>query len=238
MIQAYNVINSKLILTNFDKPRVCKKFVHFLFNKIIWFCIAVVILFLTLLIFYSALREQESLLNAISLGAVFATLSSTGISISSLICSNSYEEFSTCLNTLRNELTEQNINIKWIFLKRNTTIHLDNKKFITYAVYNPRIEFEIGIYKLTVEIPTQKRDFRELKFLWNIVKMKLCKKNYITYLSKLSDTIIESGLLVWECIYHILYCAFIYKVHRNLMKIYFLLFICGILITFLYPIIS
>lgn len=238
MDRAYNVINSKLTLTNFNKRRVYKKIVFFLLEKITWLCITLGILFLTLLIFHSALRDQSNLFNTISLGAVFATLSSTGISISSLVCSNAFEEFSTCLDALRNELTNQNMNIKWLFLKRNTTIHLKDKKFITYTVYNPQIEFEIGIKLLKIEIPTQKRDFHELKFLKNIIKMKYNKKNYIAYLSKLSENITESGLLVWECIYHILYCAFVYKVHRNLIKLDLLLFISGILITFLYPVIS
>lgn len=238
MNQAYNIVNSKLTLTNFNKRRIYKKIIYFLFVKIVWLCIVFGTLFLTLIIFHSALRDQNNLFNTISLGAVFATLSSTGISISSLVCSNTFEEFSTCLDTLRNELTEQNMNIKWLFLKRNTTIHLKEKKFITYTVYNPQIEFEIGINRLKIEIPTQKRDFHELKFLRNIVKMRYNKKNYIAYLSKLSGSFTESGLFVWECIYHILYCAFVYKVHRNLIKLDLILFICGILITFLYPVIS
>lgn len=237
MNQAYNVINSKLTLTNFNKRKIYKNIAYFLFNAVIWLVAMIAIIFLTLFVFASALCEQKSLFNAISLGAVFATLSSAGISISSLICSNAYEEFGISLDSLRNELTGQNITIKWIFLKRNTTIHLDNKDSITYAIYNPQIKFEIGVYKLTIDIPTQKRDFRELKCLWNTIKMKLLKKNYIIYLSKLSDTIMESGLLVWECVYHILYCALIYKVHRNLIKIYLLFFMSGLLVTFLYPII-
>lgn len=234
MKRAYSVINSEFLVTNMNQS--LKRPTLFWIKKIAWLCLSIIILGGTYSIFHVTLYAQGELFDVISMGAVFATLGSTMVSIASLLCNRYYEEFTSCINTLKDELLSQNITLNWLFLKRHEVIQKSPKEYVTYQSTNPKIVFEIGSTDLLVEIPVQKKDFYELELLKKIFQMKIAKHAYTAYLLDYADSIMESGLYMWECTYHILISAFLYKCYRNLIIIGTIFFISGLIATFSYAV--
>lgn len=235
MKQAYSVFNSKLLVTNI-KQRTRKPKMFWLY-KILYCILIIAILAFTFFTFYAVLDSEEGLFNIVSLGAVFATLGSTLVSVASLLCSRYYEEFHNCMDTLQHELLTQNIDLSWPFLKSREIFRTSEDEYMMYQILNPKVCFEIGAINLSIEIPAQKKDFYEPELLKNILRMKICKKTYIAYLINHSESIMESGLYIWECMYHIQCSAFLYKICRNFIVAGTVFFISGLIATFLYPII-
>lgn len=183
------------------------------------------------------LYPDSNLFNAVSLGAVFATLGSTLVSISSLLCNRYYEEFTTCIDILKNELLHQKVDFNWIFLKKQGVVRKSQNEYITYHADNPKVVFEIGSVNLSIEIPVEKKDFSEPELLKKIVLMRVTRRTYLIYLSNYADSIMESGLYIWECTYHILCSALLYRLYRDIIVTGAILFVSGLMATFLYPII-
>lgn len=235
MKQAYSITNSKLLVTNL-KHRI-KRPKLFWIQKILWCVYAVTIFILTDYVFYMVLYPQENLFDTISLGAVFATLGSTLVSIASLLCNKYYDEFISCLDTFKNELSVQDIKLNWLFLKKQEVIKKSKNEYVSYQASNPKVIFQLGAVNISIEVPVQKKDFYELGLLKKILKMKISKKIYVTYLLNYTDSVMESGLYIWECIYHILCNALSYKIYRDLIINGTIFFVSGLIITFLYPII-
>ncbi|EOS72700.1 hypothetical protein C819_04049 [Lachnospiraceae bacterium 10-1] len=235
MKQAYYIINSKLLVTNINHH--INKPLLFWIRKILWFFFVITIFICTGLIFYVILYSDNNLFNVISLGAVFATFGSTLVSIASLLCNRYYEEFNSCINIFKNELLTQEINFNWIFLKKQGVVRKSQNEYIIYHADNPKVVFEIGSVNLSIEIPVEKKDFYELALLKKIFKMKIAKQTYLVYLLNYADSIMESGLYIWECTYHILCSAFFYKIYRNFIITGVMFFISGLVAVFLYPVI-
>lgn len=233
MNRAYSVVNGSLLVDSVKNPG--NRLIISLCKKLVWLLIAFMIFSITWLIFDTALSSDPNIFNTISLGAVFATLGSTMVSISSLACNKNYEEFLACLSVLKDDLASENIDIKWTFLKKKEKIKKCNKLYITYQTTNPKIVFEMGNVNLPIEFPTQKRSFYELEILKSIVNMKISKKIYISYIISNCNSFMESGIYVWDCVYHILCCAFRYKIHKTIILLSVMIFISGLLITILYP---
>lgn len=233
MDRAYNVVNGILLVDNL-KNRDNQLLVS-LCRKVLWLLTAFVIFSVTWFIFVIALFPDGDIFNTLSLGAVFATLGSTMVSISSLVCNKNYEEFLSCLNILKDNLASESIDVKWTFLKKKEVIKKCSNSYTTYHTTNPKIVFEMGSVSLPIEFPTQKRNFYELEILKSIIKMKLGKKIYISYIVTNCNSFMESGIYVWECVYHILCCAFRYKIHKTIIVLSVMIFISGLLATVLYP---
>lgn len=232
MKRAYSIINGNFLVTNINQN--IKKPSLFWIKKIIWLFLIVVIFGITYFTFYAALYPNGNLFDVISLGAVFATLGSTMVSIASLLCNRYYEECISCINTLREALIDQKIAPKWLFLKRREVIKIAKGEYITYQSTNPKVIFEIGVVNLSIEIPIQKKDFYELELLKEIFHMKVTKRIYTTYLLSHAESVMESGLYMWECTYHILSSALLYKFYRNIIIVGTIFFISGLIAIFSY----
>lgn len=235
MKQAYSIINSKLLVTNLGHR--IKKTKLFWIQKILWCVYAVTIFILTVFVFCVVLYPQKNLFDTISLGAVFATFGSTLVSIASLLCNKYYDDFISCRDTFINELTVQNIKLNWLFLKKHEVIKKSKNEYVSYQASNPKVIFHLGAVNLSIEVPIQKKDFYELELFQRILKMKVSKKIYVMYLLNYADSVMESGLYIWECIYNILCNALSYRFYRDLIITGTIFFISGLIITFLYPII-
>ncbi len=235
MKQAYSIVNSKLLITNLN--HCIKRPKLFWTKKFLWCIYAVTIFVLTGFVFYMVLYPQKNLFDTISLGAVFATLGSTLVSIASLLCNKYYDEFISCRDIFKSELSTQEIKLTWIFLKKQEVIRKSKNEYVSYQASNPKVIFQLGVMNLSIEVPVQKKDFYELGLLKKILKMKISKKIYVTYLLNYTDSVMESGLYIWECIYHILCNALFYILYRDLIITGTIFFVSGLIITFLYPII-
>lgn len=233
MKQAYYIINSKLLVTNIN--HCIKKPLSFWMRKMIWFILGTAVFICTGLVFYAILYTDKNLFNVVSLGAVFATFGSTLVSIASLLCNRYYEEFSNCINIFKNELLTQEINFNWIFLKKQGIVRKSQNEYITYHADNPKVVFKIGNVNLSIEIPVEKKDFYELALLKKIFQMKITKQAYLIYLLNYADSIMEAGLYMWECTYHILCGAFFYRIYRDCIILGAIFFTSGLIATFLYP---
>ncbi len=235
MKQAYDIINSNLLITNINYR--IKKPLSFWISKILWSLFLIIIFICTGFIFHIVLYPDANVFNVVSLGSVFATLGSTLVSIASLLCNKYYEEFSRCINIFQEELLKQNINFKWIFLKKQEVFRIAQNEYITYYAKNLKVVFYIGSVNLCIEIPNEKKDFSEIGLLIKILQMKITRRKYLIYLSEHFNSIMESGLYIWECTYYILCSAFYYKLFLNFVITGAIFFVSGVIATFLYPVI-
>ena len=93
---------------------------------------------------FSSTLSTESYYEIISLGAVFATIGSSIISITSLACNYFFEEYKKARETLlsfNNELRETD---NWNFIEDNKAILKSVKNTITYQTFFPEVVFEFG----------------------------------------------------------------------------------------------
>ena len=237
MKQTYMITNGQTLVTNIAKKHYFKlyfkKFMKFLIDVVVCLFIAMIMFF----IFDKTLSSDNRLFNSLSLGAVFATLGSSLVSIATLMCSRYFEEFNMCITTLRDELATVGISTNWVFFKREQTIKTLHNGYVTYQVSNPKVTFLLGNTKLPITIPTQKKDFYELDILKNLIQMKLSKKIYVEYTLESTNSFIDSGIAMWDCIYNILWCASGYKRFRALIILGVVICVCGVICAFLFPII-
>ncbi len=235
MKKFYSLKNNSIILTNFHKKKRIHNILSLLFKGLIWISISIVIFMVIEYIFWYILYPKRDLYDAISLGAVFATIASTVISIATLLCNRSYEDFYDCLNILKNELLSKTMDINWSFLKKGNFFIKTHNETLSGMLETSKIVFEIYYTKLEINIPTQKKDFYEWKLLKNIIKMLIFQKMYLSYLIENSNQILESGIYVWECVYHMLCYALYYRIWRLLIVLGIILFFCGVFSIFTYP---
>lgn len=224
----YYVENSKIIISD-CKNKKNKRLIFIICNLIM----AYIIFTFTIFIFEN-LQLNNDKYTIISVGAIFATLGSTMVSISSLICSRFYNEFVLGLKTLKNEFLTDKIDDRWNFINDSDTI-IKNEKGRLYYFWDPvKIIFTIGTITLKIIIPTHKNDFNDLELLKNLIKMTILKKTFVQVAYNNSDYISESGIYAWECLYSTLRYALLYKINYYFVIAGIYFFISGIIATLLY----
>lgn len=226
----YYIENSKIIISDCQNKKNKHKRLMIIICNLILACA----IFIFTIFIYENLQLNNDKYNIISLGAVFATLGSTMVSIASLICSRYYDEFSLSLKTLKNEFVTEKIDNRWNFINNSDTIIKNEKRGLYYYLDPPKIKFEIGIITLKITIPTHKKDFNELELLKSLVKMSFLKKNFVRFAYNNSDRISESGIYTWECLYSTLCYALCYKINYYIVIAGIYFFISGIIATLLY----
>lgn len=168
----------------------------------------------------------------ISLGAVFATIGSSLISISSLSSNYFFEEYK---KTQKNLLSYNN-NIKtansWNFIQNSKILLKNSKHIIAYKKIPLEIVFEFGTNNLSITIPSIKKDLILLKLISNFIKMKISEKLYFERLAQNSLSLEKGGLFVWECTVYMLKTAILYKSFVFLTVLGGMFFLSGLIAIF------
>lgn len=209
---------------------------HYLYrtaNIVCFFLFFELVFMLTERVFASCL----SIINyyeIISLGAVFATIGSSLISITSLSSNYFFEEY----KKTQRILLSYNNNIKtantWNFIQDNKILLKSSKHVIAYKKIPLEIAFEFGRNNLSIIIPSSKNELTILKLIPSFVKMKISEKLYFERLAQNSSSLEESGLFVWECTIYMLKTALLYKFFLFFTMLGGMFFLSGLIATFIH----
>ena len=205
-------------------------------NNFLNFSLLIVIFFLVIWFtnyVFSATLSTKNYYEIISLGAVFATIGSSMISITSLSSNYFFEEYKKANGIL----LSYNDNFKnanaWNFIENNKVILKSVKYIIAYQKFFPEVVFEFGISTLPISIPTNKKDLIFWKLIKSYIKMKTTEKLYFKRLEKNTISLEDGGLFVWECTTYMLRSALLYKSSLSLTILGSMFFISGLIAIFI-----
>lgn len=145
---------------------------------------------------------QMNLDHTISLGAVFATLGSSLVAVSSLACSEQYSQFADNTRILEEKLFNKEKWERWPFVRRLQKNKIAPGEYLYYKLCNPCVIFTFGCRKLTISLPSGKGDFRELPVYQAVFKLMWYRKKYAAMLMSQNRV---KDILIWNCLTRI-YC--------------------------------
>lgn len=184
-------------------------------------------------IFTSVLCTKD-FYEVISLCAVFATLGSSLISITSLTCNYYFGEYQKAKEILFASYSNQTIEDVWNFVS-DVKVLLKNAKYtISYNTFSPEVIFEFGISNLSISIPTSKKELKLGQLIRNIVKMKITEELYFRNLEQNCTSLEEGGIFVWECTIYMLKNAFLYKFYLSFTILGGMFFVAGLIAVFIH----
>lgn len=229
MAKTYHFKKGYIQISNQVRKKYC---IHNIFYLVLLTFIFLIVLWFTDYIFSSTL-STENYYDIISLGAVFATIGSSVISITSLACGYFFEEFKKAneiLLTYNNDSTNTNT---WNFIEDNKAILKSVKHTITYQKFFPEVVFEFGISNLPIPIPTNKKELIFWRVIKSYIKMKTTKKLYFERLEQNRISSERDSLFVWECTTYMLRNALLYKFSLSLTTFGSMFFIAGLIAIFI-----
>lgn len=209
---------------------------HHIFNifcLLLLFTIFLLVLWFTDYVFSSTLLTNNYY-EVISLGAVFATIGSSMISITSLSCSyfwGEYKKANEILLSYDDNLKDTNT---WNFIEDNKVILKSCKHTITYQKFLPEVVFEFGMGNIPIPIPTNKKELIFWRLIKSYFKMKITKRLYFTRMEQNSTSLERGGLFVWECTTYMLRNALLYKLSLFLTILGSMLFVAGLIAIFIH----
>lgn len=195
----------------------------FIFGIVLWFTDYI----------FSSILSTRDYYEIFSLGAVFATIGSSLISITSLSCNHFFEEYKKA----KEILLSYNNNLKtvntWDFVQDNKVLLNSVKHNITYKKIPTEVVFEFGVSTLPVFIPTNKKELIYWRLIINLIKMRITEKLYFKRLEQNSTSLEEGGLFVWECTTYMLKSALLYKISLSLTILGGMFYIAGLIAIFI-----
>ncbi|MCQ2485798.1 MAG: hypothetical protein MJ168_10770 [Clostridia bacterium] len=231
MQYSYKVVNGKLLLTE-KRPVYYRRIICEKAAEVIAYFFIIAISFFLILFAFDNLITALTIENAISVGAVFSTIGSSIVSISSILCNKQDVLFENNINVLQKDL----INFywkRWTFLNRVTKSNLGKGKY--QVIENPYIEFEFSTKKLKVNIPSSKSDYDELPVVITFLKLLFYKKSYRNSLIKLNNEDALQEILVWNCISSVYKNILTYKIGKLFVWFGCCLVFFSILFSLFYP---
>lgn len=209
---------------------------HYHIHNIIYL-VLLTFTFLSVLCFtdfvFSTTLSSDNFYEIISLGAVFATIGSSMISITSLACGYFFEEYKKSNEVLFSYDNESKGTNTWNFIDDNKTLLKSVKHIIAYRKFSTEIVFEFGISNLPIPIATNKKEFIFWRLLKSYLKMKTTEKLYFERLEQNGTSLERDGLFVWECTVYMLKNALLYKLSLSLTTLGSMVFIAGLIVIFI-----
>lgn len=183
---------------------------------------------------FSSVLYAKDFYEVISLGAVFATIGSSLISITSLTCNYYYGEYQKAREILFASYSNQTTEDVWNFVSDVKVLLKNAKHTISYNTFSPEVVFEFGISTLPISIPTNKKELKFGQLIRNITKMKISEELYFKYLEQNCTSLEEGGIFVWECTIYLLKNAFLYKFYLSFTILGGMLFVAGLIAVFIH----
>lgn len=209
-----------------------KRHIHNILYLVLWTLTFLIVLWFTDYVFNSAL-STENYYEIISLGAVFATIGSSIISITSLSCSFFYEEYEKANKILLSYNSKSKNTNAWNFIENNKAILKSKKHAITYQKFSPEIVFEFGISNLPVPIAMNKKELIFWGLIKSYIKMKITERLYFERMEENRTSLEKDSLFVWECTTYMLKSALLYKFSLYLTILGSMFFISGLIAIFI-----
>jgi len=184
-----------------------KNLLHKMFMAVLYTALFIGTCFVTWIIYKKCIVHMD-LENTISLGAVFATLGSSLVAVSSLVCNEQYSQFMDNARILEEKLFNQGKWQRWPFVKRLQKNKVARGEYFYYILHNPSVIFMGSHWELKISLPSGKYDFRELPVYLTILKLIWYKKKFVAMVfdqQKMDD------LLVWQCLMRLYYNILLYR---------------------------
>lgn len=199
--------------------------------KILWnISIIISTFFITLWIFRCCIKDN-TLNEMISLGAVFATFGSAAISIFSLNCNEQINHFQNNLSILQSDLIKTEQWNRWRFLKK-----IEKRKLMFCEVKTPQIHFYKQSRKLSIPVPTDISDFKDISVGWYYFHFLLFSHPYFTYLSNEMQFSQEAeAFLVFRCLKDIYQSILCFKVSNFFIWVGSGFILSSVAFSFFYP---
>lgn len=213
--------------------QIRKKYhIHNMINFMLLTLIFLIVLWFTDCVFSSTL-STENYYEIISLGAVFATIGSSLISITSLACGYFFEEYKKSNEILLSyNKKSKNINT-WNFIEDKKVVLKSAKHSITYQKFPPKVVFEFGLGTLSIPIANNKKELIFWGLIKSYIKMKTTEKLYLKRLEQNKMSLEKDSLFVWECTAYMLRSALFYKCSFSLTTLGGMFFIAGLIAIFI-----
>ncbi len=147
----------------------------------------------------------------ISLGSIFATFGSAAIAVLSLTSSSQISSFEQKLAILQCQFSEYETSkwMRWEFLPRQSRKHVQKRQYKYYRLDNAELCFEMEPQKISLPIPTCRKDFIDLPIFSAWGKMYRYKNSYKAYIYKRDCA---TDFLVWDCLYSMYKNIILYRI--------------------------
>lgn len=212
-----------------------------IYKYILWICFRIIKIlwniniiigsfFITLWIFRGCIKGN-TLNEMISLGAVFATFGSAAISIFSLNCNEQINHFQNNLSILQNNLIKTEKWNRWRFLKK-----IEKRELGFCEVKTPQIHFYKQSRKLSIPIPTDISDFKDISAGWYYLHFLFFSHSYFTHLSiEMSSPKEAEAYLIFRCLKDIYQSILYFKVSNFFIWVGSGFILSSVIFSFFYP---
>jgi hypothetical protein len=169
----------------------------------------------------------------ISLGSIFATFGSAVIAVLSLTSSSQISSFDQKLAILQYQFSTDKTSkwMRWEFLPRQSRKHIQKRQYQYYRLDNAELCFEIENKKISLPIPTCRKDFIDLSIFSAWWKMCRYKSSYSAYIYK-RDCIAD--FLIWNCLHSMYKNIILYRISEFFISIGAAFIINSIVFAFSY----
>lgn len=210
-----------------EKPRhSCK-----IFYVVLLLLVFAMILILTDIVFAISLSTM-AYYEVVSLGAVFATIGSSLISITSLSSNYFFDEYKKAQEILLSYDNNMKTSNTWNFIQDSKLLLKNSEHIILYKKIPLEVVFEFGVNNLSIIIPSNKKELTIKRLIPGFVKMKISEKLYFNRLANNSSSLEHDGLYVWECTVYMLKSALLYKSFLSLTILGGMFFLSGLVEIF------
>lgn len=196
----------------------------FIFGAVLWF---------TDCVFSTTLSVRDSY-EIISLGAVFATIGSSLISITTLYCNYFFEEHKKAKEILLSFHNNFKTVNTWNFIQDYKILLKSCEHTIAYQKISPKVVFEFGEKNVSIIIPTNKKEIKNYRLIINLIHMKRKERLFFKGLEQNSTSWEDDGLFVWECTTYMLKSALLYKIFLSLTLLGGMFFVAGLIAIFIH----
>jgi hypothetical protein len=201
MGETYSVFNGELVLKNDSTSR--KAYTHYILRCAIRVFLRLMNFFfactITCLV-YTWCIATPTIAETIALGAVFATLGSSIVSVFSILCKEQYNQFYENIKVFQTQLIGCDIWERWPFVKRISKRRGANGESEYQILSNPYLVFQCFGLETHIDLPSSKTDFHELPILYVYLTLKKRRLTYRKYLALSPDSTVVRDILLWDCI--------------------------------------
>lgn len=178
--------------------------------------------------------KKFSYLESITLGAMFSTLGSSLISITSIFIKQCKNNIELNINTLQEDQLERETKWnRWPFVDRVSKHNVCSKKKEYYIYVNPSIKF--SNLKKEISIPLSTKDFNELKIIRSYFSLKVKRNSYRKVLAFQPNNNYLKDILIWDCLKDVYKNIIYFKANKMISHIGWSIVISSITLSFFYP---